>query len=150
MKQIKILSIDPGRQMAASVIIGTVLKPIVVVEVVTADFWKIFDQFSSQEFFRVVIENPGWKKLTFGKREIDRVQDAKSQNVGRVMENADLLAQGFEKLNHKVVRIAPNKSYCKKSSEYVRTLTDYQKSTNEHARDAILMAWVNWLMIANS
>lgn len=151
MSTIKILCIDPGVKTGIAIITGTQLKPCLVFEVGTLTFWRCYHIFNHVKFDCVVIENPGFKKLTFGKRDKNpRVQDAKSQNVGQVIREANLLAEGFEDCDYKVVRISPNKSYCKKSSEYVHKLTGFEGRTNEHNRDALMMGWVNWLRIVNN
>jgi len=156
MNKIKILCIDPGVKTGIAIIEGTNLKPEKILEVDTTDFWGCYDKYNSSlplksPFDKIVIENPGFKKLTFGKRDKNqRVQDTKSQNVGQVIREADLLAEGFEREGFNVARISPNKSYCKKSKEYVLRLTGFEGRTNEHNRDALMMGWVNWLRIINS
>lgn len=157
MNKIRILCIDPGKKdTGISIIEGTKLKPEKVLEVKTSTFWDCYNLYNHYHYndpslFRTVIENPGFKKITFGKRaETQRGQDAKSINIGQIIREADLLAEGFERAGHKVVRISPNKSYCKKSSEYVQRLTGFEGRTNEHNRDALMMGWVNWLRIVNS
>lgn len=154
MNKIKILCIDPGKTTGIAIIEGTNLKPTTVLKVETSTFWQSFNDYCFSmklNFHKVVIENPGFKKLTFGKRDKNPiVQDAKSINVGQVIREADLLAEGFEREGFNVVRISPSRSYCKKSSEYVQMVTGFEERTNEHNRDALMMGWVNWLRIVNS
>lgn len=117
----------------------------------TLDFWSCVDKFREWDNCRieVIIEAPV-KTAMYGRQE----KNVKNAGYGnRMMANAasnareaELLADGLEKLGYKVTRVRPRRKKkgeitTKKTAEEVRAITGYEGSTNQHVRDAMMLVW---------
>ena len=130
----KIIGIDPGKKTAVAVYCSTTKR---IIDVFMTDFWGAFDYLQAEQndalIKKVIIEVPRTKSNWHKKG-----CDITSANVGGIYREANLLADGIERLGLKVVRQHPQG---KVDAEYVKRVTGYKDRTNEHSRDAIMLCW---------
>ena len=130
----KIIGIDPGKKTAVAVYDSTLKR---IIDVFMTDFWGIHEYLESEQhdilIKKVVIEVPRTKSNWHKKG-----CDITSANVGGIYREANLLADGIERMGLKVVRQHPQG---KVDAAYVKKITGYQGKTNEHTRDAIMLCW---------
>jgi len=104
------------------------------------DFWRVVDSvvvYNPSET-AVIVELPSTKAVWHGKGQNSRAMARTGVNVGSVIREAELLVERFISLGYTVVTVHPKG---KKTALYVKALTGYKGRTNEHTRDAILLAW---------
>lgn len=109
----------------------------------TTEFWSIFDFAAdvSPDDVKFIVETYDWKP-TFGQRRGKAssvgVVDRMARNVGQVMREARLIIEGLRRRGFEVVECAP---LGKKNADQFRRLTGWQDRTNQHERDAAVMAF---------
>lgn len=128
-----------------------------LLSVETSDFWEVFFRISSAPILRpdsalIVVEVAHYapvfrERKAAGKNENHAARLA--QNVGQVMREAKLLAEGFRRLGYTVQEVKPlgkkkdasgNYSAEADRAEFER-LTGWTKQTSQHARDAARLAF---------
>lgn len=124
-----------------------------VLEVKTLNFWTAYDWITrlSIQTVQIAIEAPV-KTAMYARQEGNAAKGGKGYG-NRMMSNAasnareaELLADGLEKFGFTVTRLRPKPfkkadgTKGKANAEEVRALSGYQESTNQHVRDAILLA----------
>ncbi len=127
-----IIGIDPGKSTGFGVY-DRLLGKIAVLK--TLDFWLAYHSVLAYKpcKTRVVIEVPNTKAQFGGKKSHTR-----SVNIGFVIREAQLLAQGLRDKGYDVKEVHP----CGKvNAERFRQLTGYVGRTNEHSRDAGMLAF---------
>lgn len=130
----KYIGIDPGEKTAIAVYCSTSKR---IIDVFMTDFWGAYEYVQDNQndilIKKVIIEVPK-TKTNWHKKGCDIT----SANVGGIYREANLLADGIEKLGLKVIRQHP---HGKVDAEYIKKYTGWQKATNEHKRDAIMLCW---------
>lgn len=109
----------------------------------TLTFWEALGQIEEDyepNKVIVVLEDPAQNKPTFfhkatGQRQREKI----SQDVGANKREAQLLAEGLERMGYRVKRVQPKTS--KLSGEEFKALTGYEKRTNPHVRDAGMLVY---------
>lgn len=130
----RVIGIDPGKETGIAVYDRTLKR---LIDVFTTDFWGAYEylQFEQNDvnIHAVIIEVPhtkvNWHK---SKHQIT------SANIGGIYREAQLLAEGAEKLGLNVIRQHPQG---KVDAQYIKNLTGWNERTNEHKRDAIMLCW---------
>ena len=112
----------------------------------TVDFWNAFEwissSFSANETM-VYVEDPSqnkpvWRRATMKNHEFQK----KCQHVGGVKRESLLLIEGLERRGYNVQALRPTKlSYTKMSSQSFKKITNYNKRTSEHGRDAAMLVF---------
>lgn len=131
-----VYGIDPGKKTAIAKYDKKLGR---LTDVFTVDFWGCYEYFSydyvlnDAPISKVIIEVPRTKSNWHKKG-----CDITAANVGGIFREANLLADGLEKLGYEVVRQHPQG---KVDAEYVKRLTGWKDRTNEHTRDAIMLCW---------
>jgi len=126
------VGIDPGRDTGKAIYDRHEKK---LVDVSTTDFWGVYNAAyaSSPEDFEFFVEVPHTKK------NWQKSQCAiTSVNIGSVLRESVLLADGIEQLGFITHRIHPQG---KVSHVVLRKITGYSGKTNQHVRDAIMLCW---------
>lgn len=130
----KYIGIDPGKKTAIAVYDSITKR---IIDVFMTDFWGAYEYLESEQhdilIKAVIIEVPRTKSNWHKKG-----CDITSANVGGIYREANLLANGIERMGLKVVRQHPQG---KVDAAYVKKITGYQGKTNEHTRDAIMLCW---------
>ena len=124
-----VIGIDPGKRTGLAIVRDGYLRSLY-----TIDFWSTYDMLASFSAtdIKVVIEVPHNKKNWHGV--------GAAVAVGGVIREAQLLADGVERLGFSVTRVHPTGRGKKmKHAEFCK-LTGWKGRTNEHARDAALLA----------
>lgn len=124
-----IIGIDPGQKTGIALVIDGKL-----VKLDTVDFWRAYRVVDSYKgiAIRVAVEVPRNKKNWHGV--------GAAVAVGGVIREAQLLAEGIERLGFIVDRVHPTGIGKKmKHAEFCK-LTGWVGRTNEHTRDAALLA----------
>jgi hypothetical protein len=122
------------------------LKVISVVK--TLDFWSCYEHLKATkptcDMFIVVVECP--VKTAMYARQEPNAAKGNARYGNRMMSNAagnareaELLADGIEKLGFEVRRVRPARE--KWNQERLERVTGYTERTNQHVRDAIQMCW---------
>ena len=128
------IGIDPGKKTAIAVYCSITKR---IIDVFMTDFWGAYEYVQDNQndilIKKVIIEVPQ-TKTNWHKKGCDIT----SANVGGIYREANLLADGIERMGLNVVRQHPQGKY---NAEYVAKLTGYKKRTSEHARDAIMLCW---------
>jgi hypothetical protein len=110
-----------------------------ITDVFTVDFWGCIEYFEydstliDQAISKIRIEVPR-TKVNWHKKGCDIT----AANVGGAVREANLLADGLERLGYEVIRIHPQG---KVDAAYVKRVTGWSKPTNEHTRDAIMLCY---------
>jgi len=130
----KIIGIDPGKSTGIAIITDGKLT-----QVSTSDFWGAID---------VINDNPGalfvvelsvskhvWQNNATSKGAIQRT----SLNVGSVLREAELLINYLGKKKHEYIIQKPGG---KKTKDDFNLITGWTGRTNQHERDAGLLAWM--------
>ncbi len=128
----KIIGIDPGTNTAIAVYDKTHKK---ITDVFMTDFWGAYSyikySLDGSDIRQINIEVSSCKKNWQGR-------DGAAVDVGGIVRESNLLADGLEKLGHKVIRVHPTG---KVDAKYIKNLTGWRERTNEHKRDAIMLCW---------
>ncbi len=135
------LGLDPGRQTGWAV--WDAARE-VFVEILTADFWKAYAMVQTYRPAHccIVIEMPSGATYD---HDLDQTPDKArrrekvSRNVGSVQREAQLLAEGLDRLGYTVRRIRPRQS--KLGARAFRRLTSYAGRTSQHGRDAGMLVF---------
>lgn len=129
-----------------------------VLEVRTFDFWEAYSCLATYNIktCRVVIEAPV-KTAMYGRQEANAEKGGKGYG-NRMMANAasnareaELLADGLERLGFEVKRVRPIRRGKDKDGNKLGKITPaelkeetgYEDRTNQHVRDAIMLVWKN-------
>jgi predicted nuclease with RNAse H fold len=122
-----------------------------LLSVETADFWTVFFQISNAPILRpkntlIVIEvahyAPVFRERKAKGKNVNHAARL-AQNVGQVMREAKLLAEGLRRLGYEVVEQKPL-GKAKKAADDVaqfQRLTGWTERTSQHARDAARMVF---------
>lgn len=108
----------------------------------TTDFWGVIDTMTHDVFFSrpvtiVHIEVPSSKTLFAGRNK----RLGAAGDVGAVVRESQLLAEGIRRLGYKVIEHTPAEKGKKLDAETFRRLTGYSGRTNQHERDAGMLCW---------
>ena len=130
----KYIGIDPGKKTAIAIYDSTTKR---IIDVFMTDFWGAYEYLEAEQhdilIKKVIIEVPRTKSNWHKKG-----CDITSANVGGIYREANLLADGIERMGLKVIRQHPQG---KVDAAYVKKVTGYQGKTNEHTRDSIMLCW---------
>jgi len=150
MEQVKYtVGIDPGSTTGLAVYNHEKEQ---ITKIMTLDFWSCYQTLAAAKNkaeWYIVIEAPN-KTAMYGRQS--KIAGEKSASYGnRMMSNAasnareaELLADGLEKLGFQIKRVRPKRRNHKTAAEdvaHVQALTGYMERTNAHTRDAICLAW---------
>ena len=133
------IGIDPGTKTGFAVADAYTGQ---LISVETLDFWGVVDRVRVLRFdhnvVEIVIEVPDtkhvWHKGASGPAALQR----QGVNVGSVIREAQLLAEGLERLGLPVKRVAPRG---KQPADKFATFTGWTARTNQHERDAALLVF---------
>lgn len=125
-----IIGIDPGKTTGVAVSVDGELA-----RMVTTTFWGAYELIldykdNSLTRIKVVIEVPKTKANWHGPKA--------AHDVGRVCREAELLAEGIERLGVEVIRQHPQG---KLNHEQFTRITGWGKRTNQHCRDAGMLIY---------
>lgn len=125
----RVIGIDPGTKTGMAIYDK---KSRSLIDVWITDFWGAYGTIlaAKEPIDKVIIEVPRCKKNWQGA--------GAAIDVGGIVREAKLLADGIEKLGIVVVRVHPQGKH---DAAYVKKLTGWPKRTNEHTRDAIMLCW---------
>ncbi len=130
----RVIGIDPGKQTAVAVYDKELKR---LIDVFMTDFWGVHEYLESSPdnyvIDKIIVEVPRTKSNWHKKG-----CDITSANVGGIYREAELLAEGIERMGYTVIRQHPQG---KASHNYIKRLTGWNKRTNEHKRDAIMLCW---------
>ena len=123
------IAVDPGAKTGFAVY-DRIERRLVRLETMT--FWTVYSEILAKyhEVFAVVVEVPNTKKNWHG--------PGAAHDVGRICQQSELLAEGLELAGLRVIRSHPqgkikHAPFCK--------ITGWTGSTNEHTRDAGMLAF---------
>lgn len=138
-----LIGIDAGKH--TGVAIGSAEDPTIEIDFHTFDFWEAFDFIKGYptDYTGIIIEVPNSKRPMYnrvdGNSNAGRVRELMSSRIGGNRREAELLADGLERLGYPVQRVTPTKK--KWNAEDLARETGITKRTNEHVRDAIRLVW---------
>ena len=129
----RVIGIDPGKNTGYAEYDGELFA-------FKITFWRAVDLISAYlpEETAVIVELPRSKHVWHGKGQNSKAMARTGVNVGSVVREAELLAERFISLGYTVVTVHPKG---KTTAEEVKHITGYEGRTNEHTRDAIMLAW---------
>lgn len=114
----------------------------------TWDFWKVIDWFRTGPIsidpnnYFVIIETPNAARTLYARKDDQsegRGRERMASNVGSNRREAELLADGIERLGFEVRRVTPTRS--KWTAADLKRKTGITQRTNEHVRDAIALVY---------
>lgn len=133
-----VIGIDPGKNTGVAVYCT---ERQMLIAVTSMTFWEAYQFVQDYDFAaiqEVVVEVPDtkhvWQKAASGTRAMQR----QSVNVGSVIREAELLAEGLERLGYKVKRVPPRRKIT--AAEFTQW-TGWTQTTNQHARDAAMLCY---------
>ena len=133
-----VIGIDPGKNTGFAVydIERGELR-----ELTTVDFWtvyhKVLNTYSSTTA-AIYIEVPKTKHVFQKKATGDSQMQRQAVNIGSVIREAELLAEGLERVGYTVTRKHPQG---KVSAERFESYTGWTGRSNEHTRDAAMLCY---------
>lgn len=138
-----VVSIDPGKTTGTALLSLETGK---VIRVFSDGFWECFERITAmpQWWIFVIIESSVTQKHIWqkkGKPNKAAVMGAVGRSIGQNNAQAELLADGFRRRGYYVKTVRPSNTKLKR--EQVRSITGFESSTNEHNRDAIMIAWAH-------
>ena len=106
------------------------------------NFWGAVDLVSAYppKETAVIVELPRSKHVWHGKAQNNTAMARTGVNVGSVIREAELLADRFNTTGYTVITVHPRG---KTTAAEVKHITGYEGRTNEHTRDAIMLAWIH-------
>ena len=129
----KVIGVDPGRHTGIALSVDGKLT-----EVFETDFWGAIQHIDSYPYAAVVVELPVskhvWHNGAVNKAAIQRT----GVNVGSCIREAELLIAYLS--NDKDRQFIVQKPAGKMNSAAFKVLTGWEKQTNQHMRDAGVMA----------
>jgi hypothetical protein len=132
------IGIDPGKDTGVAVYC-TDRQTLIAVH--SMSFWEAYRFVQDYDFGvikEVVVEVPDskhvWQKAASSPRALQR----QGVNVGSVIREAELMAEGLERLGYKVKRVPPRKKIA--AAEFIHW-TGWSQKTNQHARDAAMLVY---------
>ena len=133
-----IVGIDPGKQTGIAVV---QIAPKQVIGIENRCFWGAYEYVKSfeRDTTLVIVEDGGLVSCVFHDAANRRAQDMTAKRVGGNHKEGDLLASGLERLGYDVVRTRPRNT--KRPARYVEKITGFGGRSNQHTRDAIMIAW---------
>lgn len=109
-------------------------------ELLTLDFWTVFERLRVRVDVFVVIENPADIRPVFERYGVrGKSQLRVAQNVGGVKREAQLLIDGLKRCDIPVAPVAPVRAQ-KWTAEDIRRILGISARSSEHARDAARLA----------
>lgn len=136
----RVIGIDPGKNTGLAEYDGSWC-------VFKTTFWGAVDEvlFFAPEETAVIVELPRSKHVWHGKGQNSKAMARTGVNVGSVVREAELLAERFIAFGYTVVTVHPKG---KTTASHVKALTGYEGRTNQHTRDAIMLAWSYRVLIS--
>lgn len=134
------IGIDPGKKTGFAVY--DILKDTLHLQ--TLDFWNVMDEMDRigsrvfEEIYEVTVEVPTSKHVWHGKGPNQKSASKVGVNVGGVIREAELLAEGIRRMGFNVRTVHPRG---KVDAAKFEAFTGYQGRTNEHTRDAGLLCF---------
>lgn len=108
----------------------------------TLDFWDVIREmhifYNPMTVHEVTVEVPTSKHVWHGKGPNQKSASKVGVNVGGVIREAELLAEGIRRMGFSVRTAHPRG---KVNAAKFKTFTGYQGQTNEHTRDAGLLCF---------
>lgn len=107
----------------------------------TLDFWAtmlVMEHYQLDQVHEVTVEVPTSKHVWHGKGPNQKSASKVGVNVGGVIREAELLAEGIRRMGFNVRTVHPRG---KVDAAKFKAFTGYQGQTNEHTRDAGLLCF---------
>ena len=140
MKHRFVIGIDPGVSTGFAVY-DRQLKRIDYMNTLT--FWAVYDWFIkyAEDDWLIYIESPPKTRLyeRQDKETGERRREKIAANVGSNSREAELLADGIERMGFEVKRVKPTRK--KWTAQQLKIYTGIKIQTNQHVRDAIALVW---------
>lgn len=134
-----IIGIDPGKQTGIAVF-HTATSELMIVE--TLDFWSAYEwaikYYITGDLKQLVIEVPDTKHIWQKPASTPKALQRQGVNVGSVIREAQLLADGIERWGVDVKRVNPRK---KVDAKTFKDYTGWTGRTNQHERDAAMLCY---------
>jgi hypothetical protein len=138
MKPKLVIGIDPGKSTGYAEFDVDSSR---VIRMGTMDFWGVYKHletmYRNATWVNVVIEVPNTKHVWHKGAVSEAAKNRTAVNVGSVIREAELLAQGIETLGIHVTRVPPKG---KVDATKFKSFTGLEGVTNQHERDAVIMA----------
>jgi predicted RNase H-like nuclease (RuvC/YqgF family) len=140
-----VIGIDPGQNTGLAVWDS---HRKCIVDAKSLDFWRATDEIlrihtvhSTMQRVKVVIENPNENRPVFAKKGADGVNQKLrvAQNVGMNKRDAQLIVEFCQHNKIEYVTVKPTSS--KWDAQTCKALTKWDKTTNQHVRDAIKLCY---------
>lgn len=134
-----VVGIDPGKATGVAVYDrGSQAVP----HIVTTDFWGVFElleaRYEPESVYKIVVEVPPTKRVFHRQAASRGAIERTSVNVGAVIRESELLAQGLERRGYTVIR---HRAQGKQTREGVKRLTGIDRRMNQHERDALMLCY---------
>ena len=130
----KVIGVDPGRHTGIALSVDGKLT-----EVFETDFWGAIQMIDSFSYAAVVVELPVSKHVWHNGASTKGAIQRTGVNVGSCIREAELLIAYLS--NDKDRQFIVQKPAGKMNSAAFKVLTGWEKQTNQHMRDAALMAF---------
>jgi hypothetical protein len=131
----KVIAIDPGKITGLALCVDGVLK-----EVLSGNFWDAIDYIKWTPDAFVIVELPNnkhvWHPGAHNRGAIERT----GVNVGSAIREAELLIEYLKRNNRQYKTVAP---LGKVNAVHFKKITGWEGRTNQHKRDAAIMAFLH-------
>ena len=132
----RVIGIDPGENTGIGICDDGVL-----VSLVTTNFWGAINIIAENRDAFFIVEKPKtkhvWHKGAKARGAIERT----AMNVGSVLEKASLMVDYLQRNGYRYKVSAP---FGKVGVETFRLITKWEGKSNQHTRDAGMMAFLNY------
>lgn len=133
-----VIGIDPGKTTGVALLNKETSE---LIELHSMTFWSTMNYCILSAAATVVVEVPETRAIWSGRNAAGKAKLKVAANVGGTIREAELLVEGLE-LAGKIVRQVPPRGKIDHATFCKRTGWDEKKRTNNHNRDAGMLAYL--------
>jgi hypothetical protein len=130
---INLIGIDPGKITGCALFENSKIQ-----QLISTDFWGAIDLINEHNTATIIIELPQNKHVWHTGATNNAAMHRTGLNVGMALREAELLIKYVANKNRDYIIEQP---LGKKDKNEFRAITGWQSVTNQHCRDAAIMAW---------
>jgi hypothetical protein len=137
-----VLGIDPGQSTGLAVYANGILQALVTVNAETLPDWIAQSSLNGLKPNLIAFEDSRLTSHVFAAKGLSRAASLKiARNVGEVDAKCSAIVLLAGSLNIACVGVSPQRKGAKVNSKDFKRITGWQRQSNQHVRDAAMVAW---------